>query len=308
MAGGAGTGGVGGETPQGPLTLAKYAESDLWSELERAIAIDSLDIIYLTDGNKVYAVDEGVVSVYLSTADLEEVVGAGRVRIKSLDVGPDNRLYMLNDRGVPSATIVASSSPGVVAVHFEDFEEGTGFPHQIGVESPERILLVVLYNGLFAITDAGVAEVYAEPEFRGGTNCGSEDFVVDGATYYYLPGCNGDDLFSGRVDGSSTSLLLRESDVREHFERMGEPDTHFFGFEGLSKHPDGGTVANVHGALIRIADDGSFTQIPTEPKLWEVDEIAGFSNGVTAVDSKGQVYVMNRDRSAIYRATHEPSR
>ncbi len=306
-AGVGGTAGAGGETPQGPLTLAKYAESELWSDLERAIAIDSDDVIYLTDGDQVYAVAEGMVSIYLSTADLEEVVGAGYVRIGFIDVGPDDRLYILNNPVVQPAAILASSGRGDVAVHFEDFDEGPGIPHQIGVESPERILLVTLYDGLFAITDTGSTEVYSQTEFQGGTDCGSEAFVVDGADYYYQPGCNGDDLFAGRNDGSSSGLLLESADVVEYFERMGEPDTHVWNFEGLSRHPDGGTVANVYGALIRIMDDGSFTQIPTEPKLWEVDETAGFANGVVAVDSKGQVYIMNWSRSAIYRAAREPT-
>lgn len=309
MAGGAGTGGVGGETPQGPLTLAKYAESGLWSELERAITIDSLDVIYLTDGDQVYAIDGGVASTYLSAARTEEVLGGARfVSIKSLDVGPDDRLYILNDPVIGPAEILASSAPGELTMHFEDLEGADGFAHQIGVESPERILLVTLYNGLFAITDGGATEVYPESEFHGGTNCGSEDFVIDGDNYYYQPGCSGDDLFTGRNDGSSSRLLLESVVVEEHFQQMGEPNTHVWSFQGLSKHPDGGTVANVYGALIRIADDGSFTQIHTEPKLWEVDEIAGFTNGVVAVDSEGQVYVMNWGRSAIYRAGHEYSR
>lgn len=307
MAGGAGTGGVGGESPLGPLTLSKYAESDLWSQLERTIAIDSSDIIYLTDGDQLYAVDEGTVSVYLSTAEIEDVVGAGFASIKSLDVGPDDRLYILNDPIVQPEAILASHGRGAVAVHFEDFEGENGFPHQIGVEGAERILLVTLYNGLFAITDTNVTEVYPEPEFHGGTNCGSEAFIVDGTDYYYQPGCSGDDLFAGRTDGSSSGMLLESAEVREYFEPTGAPNTHLWDFQGLSKHPAGGTVANVYGALIRIADDGSFTEILTEPKLWEVPETAGFSNGVVTVDSKGQIYVMNWARSALYQAARESS-
>lgn len=308
--GSAGIGGIGGTGGQGlsdrPLTLEVYSESELWTYLERTVAIDSNDVIYLTDGEQVYAVAERTDSVYLSTAEIEEVVGAGFVHIKSLDVGSDDRLYILNDpHGQPEA-ILASSGRGDVAVHSEDFELGNGIPHQIGVESPERILLVTLYDGLFALTDGNATEVYPESEFHGGTNCGSEDFMVDGTDYYYLPGCSGDDLYAGRSDGSSTGMLLEAAEVREPFERMGEPNAYAWGFQGLSRHPDGGIVANFVGALVHITADGSFTPIPTEPKLWDVPETAGFRNGVLTVDSNGQIYIMNWARSVIYRAGHQP--
>ncbi len=302
MGGGAGVGGAGGSAGSGPLALEVYAESEDWGYLERTISIDSNDVIYLTDEEQIYGVADGVPFVHLSSAELEATVGMGAVRIKSLDVGPDDRLYALNDT-FQSSAILVSSGVGEASVHFDNIEnDAYGFAHQIGVQSPDRVLLVTLYDGLYEITANGVTELYPAVQFQGGTNCGSEDFIVDGELYYYQPGCSGDDLFMGLTDGSSTGLLVESQPIVDDLEQQGEPDAHVYGFSGLSRHPAGGLVSNFYGALLRIEVDGSYTQIPTFPKLYDVPDMAGFANGVLAVGSDGQIYVMTWDRSRIYRA------
>jgi hypothetical protein len=294
-----GTGGSSGTIlPGGAFAVELYASDALWGGLlERTIAVDSSGVVYVTDGDQVYSIENGIPSVYISEAEFPATPYTGS--ISYLDVGPDDRLYILR-----LLDILVSSAPGEASVHFDELRGGRNFlPHQIGVESADRILLVTLYDGLFAVTADDVTEVHPDDTFHGGNNCGSEDFQVDGTHFYYLPGCNssiGHTVFSGPLDGSPMGALIEGAKVEEALDNPDVPSIISWTPSGMSPHPEGGLVVNFEASLVRVFSDGSFRRIRGAPELYDLSE-ENFFNGVVAVGPDGDIYVISR-RRVIYRA------
>ena len=296
------SGGPGGGTGGGsviPLayTLKEYVglPKTLWKGLGHASAIDSTERLFVSDGKIVYAIKDGVPEIYLSNADLKSATNNDLPGVASLDVGPDDRLYILD--GSFPYNILVSQGPHDVALHLTVDADTLNWPPNIGVESPDRILLVNGTGGLYEITPGSTKLVYEESTFQGGTSCGGEDFAVsqDG-DFYYLPGCNGSPLLGGKTDGSGVAFIETVGDLK---------GIYFWGFGGVAHHPKGGAVANLAEAAYYFDKSGTPTKLSMTPSM---DTIKGTGIAVSLfhgrpieVSPAGVIYLIGADR--IYRAT-----
>ncbi|WP_148314160.1 hypothetical protein [Sorangium cellulosum] len=294
-------GGVGGGAMQGsssgtgggPLvsshyTLSEYVGPQIWTQLTRTAAVDAADRLFVTDGQTVFVVEDGVPSIYLSPADLQPAnADAG---IISMDVGPDDRLYIL-DRGVP-AQILVSRGPHDVSILHGDLSAARTFPALLAVESPDRIFVVSHYDGLFEVTPNGIDLLYGESAIDA-SGCAAEDLAVsqDGRLFY-LPGCNGSPLLSGLTDGSGVGILKHEDALDEYY---------FWMFGGIARNPPGGVMVNLVGTIYHIGTDGTATELNTTPTLNDVTaDWIDFHARPIEVGPTGNVYVISTE--TIYRA------
>ena len=293
-----GTGGSGGGSVI-PLayTLTEYVSlpQTLWKSLGHAAALDSTGRLFVSDGKVVYAIKDGVPSIYLTYAELKIAASDELPSIESLDVGPDDRLYILNGGG--PYNILVSHGPHDAALHVTVGAGILQWPPSIGVETPDRILIVNGTGGLYAITPGGTKLVYKESTFQGGTSCAYQDFTVsqDGELYY-LPGCNGSPLLGGKTDGSGIDFVKEVGEL--------QPNA-FWPFSGVAHHPQGGVVANLGEAAYYFDKSGNPTQLSMTPPMFTIETTGGdeplFRGGLIEVDLDGVIYLIGADR--IYRAT-----
>jgi hypothetical protein len=292
-----GTGGGSGTVIPLAYTLSEYVglPQTLWKGLGHASAIDSTGRLFVSDGEVVYAIKEGVPSVYLSQAELNATNTALVHSVKSLDVGPDDRLYIL-DGGYPY-NILVSQGAHDVAIHLMVDGDSLTWPDHIGVESPDRVLLVTSAGGLYEITSAGTKQVYADSIFQDATGCGVTDFVVtqDGH-FYYLPGCTASPLLGGATDGSGVGIIANLSDLSQY-------STWWFG--GVANHPKGGAIANLGDTVCYFDKSGKPTHLSMTPHM---DTIGSTTSSTPLFISRpveagpfGEIYLIGVDR--IYRAS-----
>jgi hypothetical protein len=282
-------------TPSSPTksyTFEKLAGPTIWTYLKRTIAVDSLEQVYVTSGSTIFRVDSSGPTIYLNAATIAAAIGGGATAssldLKSIDVGPDDKIYILDGW---YRKILVSNGPGSVSVH-RDLNGISGFPQFIGVIDSDNILLINLYDGLWFIKNTGNSLLYDQTLVLGGTNCGTEDLAVrhDGH-FAYLPGCNGSPMVGGKSDGTGVGILLTNSiDVGL---------STFWNFSGVGRNPAGGYIANIDGARIaRVTTTGQYELIHTQPELnilsnnMEGNDYA-FQTSPIAVGSTGNIYVIS---------------
>ncbi len=177
--------GAGGATGAGGSSVISLAYSlqeyvglskVLRNGLVHASAVDSTGRLFVSDGDVVYAIKDGVPSIYLSHAELHSVSGNDDPSVASLDVGPDDRLYILD--GDYPYNILVSHGPHDVAFHLAVDNGALNFPGHIGAENPDRILVVTASGGLYEITSGGTKQLYAGAAFEDASGCKVLDFAA----------------------------------------------------------------------------------------------------------------------------------
>lgn len=283
---------------QESYTFEKLAGPTIWTSLKRTIAVDSLDQVYVTSGSTIFRVNDSGPIMYLSAASIAAAIGGGAnassIDISSIDVGPDDKLYILERM---YRKILVSDGLGSVAVH-RDLSNIFGFPQLIGVIDSDNILLINLYDGLWSVKGSGNTLLYDDTLVLGGTNCGTEDFAAQFDGHFaYLPGCNGSPIVGGKSDGSGVGILL-----------MNSADVGLGGalnnFSAVGRNSTGGYVVIIEGARIaHLMPTGQYELIHTQPELDALatamgEGIFGFFYSVIAEGPTGNIYVASP--TAVY--------
>jgi hypothetical protein len=308
--GGTGVGGAsgnstttgGGSSIALAYNLAEYVQATVWSSLAPTSAIDSTGRLFLTDGQTVFMVADGIASIYLDHADLEAAYGGASVinPIISLDVGPDDRLYILV-RVFPNDVLV-SSGPHNLAVHVTwDITKTMPGPRRLAVENPSRVLIITIDGGLYAITPEGTEEIYSKFTTYG-DDCDNSDFTTSHDGYfYYTEGCNFTPLFGGKTDGTGAGVIKTVTDVD------GFPDGGDFegDFDGLAPYKGGGAVVNFVNKALYLDESGKVTELSMTPPMSQFEEgMSGsliFRNNRIEIDPAGDIYFIGVQN--IYKAT-----
>jgi len=276
----------------------KLAGPTIWTSLRRAIAVDSLDQVYVTSGSTIFRVNGSGPIIYLSAADIAAAIGGGAnassLDIPSIDMGPDDKLYILEKT---YRKILVSDGLGSVAVH-RNLSDISGFPALIGVIDYDNILLMNLYDGLWFVKGSGNSLLYDDTLVLGGTSCATQDIAVQFDGYFaYLPGCNGSPMVGGYSDGSGVGILMTTS------ANVGLGGA-WYNFSAIGRNSTGGYVVNIGGKRIaHVATTGQYEMISTQPEL---DALAtamgegtfGFLYGVIAEGPTGNIFVASS--TAVY--------
>lgn len=278
--------GAGGALVFPHYSFEPYVGPAIWTVLTRATAIDA-DRLFVTDGQNVFVVEDGVPSVYLSLSDLSAV--SDYPHVASMDVGPDGRLYILV---YFPYQILVSDAPHVFSIHRDDLSAAEAYPALMGVETADRIMVVSHNHGMYEVTPGGVSLLYDDGAIQT-QNCEAEDLALSQDGWlYYLPGCNGSPVLSGKTDGSGVGELEDPDD-------LGEYDRWNFG--GIARNPPGGVMVNLVGTLYHLAVDGSATELDTTPALENLGPNRFYFHArPIEVGASGNVYVITAD--VIYRA------
>lgn len=296
--------GAGGATGAGGSSVISLAYSlqeyvglsnVLWNGLVHASAVDSTGRLFVSDGDVVYAIKDGVPSIYLSHAELHSVSGNDDPSVASLDVGLDDRLYILD--GDYPYNILVSHGPHDVALHLAVDNGALNFPRHIGAESSDRILLVASSGGLYEITSTGTKQLYPDAAFQDALGCGVLDFASSqNGDFYYVPHCNGSPLLGGATDGSGVDVIGKLSELEVDY---------WWGFGGVAHHPKGGAVANLTGTAYYFDKSGEATELLMTPSMKTVKEATNesllFQLGAVEIGPSGEIYLIGTD--TIYRAT-----
>ena len=294
-----GGGGYSGGTGSGgssviPLayTLTEYVTSPqaLWKGLVHTSAIDSSGRLFVSDGEVVYAIKDGVPSIYLTYAELKTAASDDLPSISSLDVGPDDRLYIL-DGGAPY-NILVSHGPHDAALHLAVASESLTWPDHIGVESPDRVLLVTSEGGLYEVTVGGTKQVYTSSAFQNAMGCGVRDFAVtQNGYFYFLPGCTNSPILGGTTKGGSVDVLVTLADLDENYA---------WWFGAVAHHPKGGAVANLTGTAYYLDASGKPTELSMNPAMSTIKETGYdfplFDGRPIEVGASGEIYLIGSDR------------
>lgn len=284
-------------------TFEQMAGPTIWTNLKNTIAIDSLERVYVTSGSTIYRVDANGPTMYLNGAAIAAAIGGGATAssldILSIDVGPDDKLYLLDEN---HRKILVSDGPGSVHVH-RDLSDIFGFPRLIGVLDADNILLINLYDGLWAVKNSGNSLLYDQTLVLGGTNCGTESFSVNYDGHFaYLPGCNGSPMVGGKADGTGVGILSTNGiDVGL---------SGWWNFSGTGRRPTGGYIVNIGGArLAHVSTAGNYELVHTQPELdalaqsMEGDNYA-FDYSQVAEGPSGNIYIISR--TTLYVAKKSP--
>lgn len=285
-------GDTGSQSSNPSYTFETLAGPTVWTQLKRTIVVDSQDQVYVTSGTTIFRINGNGPSMYLSSAAIAAAIGNGTtpsmLEITSIDVGPDNKLYILEAfRG----KILVSNGPGDVTVHRE-LSGLPGFPHLLGVIDADNILLINLYDGLWQIKGSGNTLLYDSSLVLGGTNNSGEGLAVrfDGS-FAYLPGIGNSPLVGGKSDGSGVGILLSNSiDVGLKNPWM---------FSGIGRNPAGGYLVNINGARIaRCTGTGIYELVPTRPNLDELAisremDSSAFLYSPLAAGASGNIYILS---------------
>lgn len=267
-----------------------------WTTLINTAAVDSRERLYVSDGNNIFVVEGGTASVYLGAADITAASPDGPVTVQSVDVDADDILYFL------AGTHIFTS---IVAGKLSMLHQLRGpYVHWLGVVDANRMIVFDYYlAGAEVVTPAAETPLYDGGTVMGATDCAAESVATqrDGI-FFYLPGCNGYPLIKGNIDGSGAAVLL-QSDL--------SPRLYADNFESVTRNPYGGFVASVennagswNNALIQIAEDGTWSEIPTNPPMEtfvnQIGDIFEFHARPVAVGPSGAIYLVGRH--SIYRA------
>lgn len=281
----------------------QMAGPTIWTNLKNTITIDSLERVYVTSGSTIYRVDANGPTMYLNGAAIAAAIGGGATAssldILSIDVGPDDKLYLLDAN---YRKILVSDGPGSVHVH-RDLSDIFGFPRLIGVLDADNILLINLYDGLWTVKNSGNSLLYDHTLVLGGTNCGTESFSVNYDGHFaYLPGCNGSPMVGGKADGTGVGILLTNGiDVGL---------SGWWNFSGTGRRPTGGYIVNIGGdRLAHVSTSGNYELVHTQPELdalalsMEGSDYAFYYSQV-AEGPSGNIYIISR--TTLYVAKKSP--
>jgi hypothetical protein len=275
----------------GTYVLAEWVGPVAWTDLRDTITVNGNEQVYVTTGTRIYSVLDGTAVLEVNQEQLMAVVADVQVELVSLDAGPDNKLYALHDYTEPRVLVL--DAPGSVTLWGTPGDEVI-FPPRLSVVSAKEIV-VLARDGLFTMPPGGPATlIYGSVDFGGSTDCESEDLETTyGGFVFYLPGCTGNALYGGPLDGAGIGVLAENAEVKG--EHVGD-------FAGVGRHPAGGVVVSVEGALYRFQEDGTFAEIITVPTLWELSqEMAdSFHGRPVAVGPSGSIYLASQ--TTIYRA------
>lgn len=272
-------------------TLKEYVRPVIWTSLSKGMVVDKDETLFLTDGLQIYSVSDGEPSIHLTAEDIRTVLEDDyNVQIKSIDVGPDNKLYLLTN--LPN-TILVTETANQVSVHRDNLS-GTpyyGYPGLIGVETADRILLVAYYNdGIYEITEDAVDQLYTSATSQGGTDCDCENFVVSQSGFlWYVPGCIDSPLLGGKTDGSGMGILATEDDFNVDYH---------WSISGLARDSNGDALVHLEGRIFKVNQNGVFREVLTEPSLEDLaDELdIGFHCTSMAVCPSGTIYIAGDDQ------------
>lgn len=275
----------------GNYTLELLVElSDYVTDLERTIAVDGDDQVFVTDGSYVIVIQDGQAYSYINSGELNSVLGTTPY-IKGLDVDAAGNVYLLHGGG--SGAILISRRQIGVADELADISE---IPQAalLGVVEEDNIGVVNHYDGLWQV-DGGITLVYDSTELLGGTNCAKEGFAMarDGF-FFYVPGCTVEPLLvAGYLDGSGVAPLLTEANLPN--------DTSTFA--GVGRAADGvSLLVNFGDEIAYLGLDGGAVLLDITPSLADL-----LASGISFEDSPvvegptGTLYLISG--TAVYRAT-----
>ena len=292
-----GTGSGGNSVVSLAYTLTEYvsAPQALWKGLVHTSAIDSTGRLFVSAGKVIYAIKDGAPSVYLTNDELKIPASDDLPIVASLDVGPDDRLYILD--GGPPNNILVSHGPHDVALHLAVASESLTWPDHIGVETPDRVLLVTSEGGLYEVTVGGTKQIYASSAFLNAKGCGVRDFAVtQNGYFYYLPGCTNSPILGGTTEGGGVDLLVTLADLNENYA---------WWFGAVAHHPKGGAIVNLTGTAYYLDASGKPTELSMYPAMTTIKETGYdfplFDGRPIEVGPDGVIYLIGADR--IYRAT-----
>jgi hypothetical protein len=259
----------------GAYILEQYALGDDWgADIPDTLAVDSQERLFVTDGFQIFVVEAGVVSVWLTTAEVSAVTGGG---VRHMTVGGDDQLYF---RG--GGAFGVSNAPNSASLVVD-----TG---QLFLKTIQAIDATQLYTadfnaGIYSVTVGGATQLYDATDLnitQGGDN---EDFRIDATNgeFYFLSGGFTADLYKGALDGSGAAFFLAENDFDNSY------------FHGLGFRPGGGVFLSLGNKIVAVDPDGSYTQITITPTidalvLNSLGHISTFVDNSLAVSVNGVIY------------------
>jgi hypothetical protein len=175
--------------------------------------------------------------------------------------------------------------------------ESLAWPDHIGVETPDRVLLVTSEGGLYEVTVGGTKQVYPSSAFQNAMGCGVRDFsVTQNGYFYYLPGCTNSPILGGATKGGGVDVITTLSALNENYA---------WWFGGMARHPQGGAVVNLTGTAYYFDASGKPTELSMNPAMSTIKEtgydLPLFDGRPIVVGAAGMIYLIGADR--IYRAT-----
>lgn len=240
-------GGISGPADGGLAPVfERVAGPGIWTDLIRAIAADDSGAVYVSDGQRVFRVVDGVPEVFLMPDELDP---AGDPRIEDLTVDDAGNVAVLFRWGMVR---FFSRDRSMIAEHdFTDFI----FPGYIAARSPTDVVVVSREGLVHVEGSVGPAVLYEEEDMGGSTiSCAAEAVAMARDRVYYLPGCNGTPIYAGMRDGSSMEQLIDRHAL--------EPMLGFVMFDGIAAHPSDGLVVLMdEGGLFQVRDDRTVTRL-----------------------------------------------
>jgi hypothetical protein len=326
----AGSGGGGGETSgsaggSGVLPTLDYAFSEhvgpeIWTKLERAVAVDSADRLFVTDAHTVFVVVDGAPEVWLTFEELVEAseiapdAEPSGVDVISMDVGIDGRLYLLVDL-FPSRILVSDGAHSVKRLYADItsgcWSPGGGCPESfaIGGDGLDHILIAAS-DGLYEAAPGVPQLVYTEEDLAADLGIAKAgfgyQFVLDHAGRFWQPMGTQGGMAVASTTGGRAKLFEFPKEVSKHPPR----------FSSVAPHPLGGAVAPSRtgtlatGPEYRVhyfGEDDSIVELSLTPTVaqvaYDINYDSFFDGAVARVGPTGTIYFVCRPIATVYRAT-----
>ena len=243
--------------------LSRYVSPRLWIKLIRSIAVDASDRLFLTDGQTVFAIKDGVPSIYLTAAAIQDAMGVATIFIIGIDTDSEGSLFLAVSGAsaagfiFTTARILVSSAVDTVAPLYE--LPPAMSPTNISVISRSKILVVdgrSTARGLYAVGGDGAQMLYDQHAANWNGDCGAYAFsATSDGFFFYLAGCGGNLLLGGRDDGSGVGVLPAQT---TNLDRN-------LNFVGLGSDGSDAAIVNAGDFFYHVDQAGNYSKLSVSP-------------------------------------------
>jgi hypothetical protein len=174
------------------------------------LAADVRHRVYRIDDGRLFMVEGGVVSTYLSIEEAVDQVGLRpAARFIDLDMGADGVLHVLLTGTLKtantSATLVTQSSGPHLVTNWRDLSTYTA--SQVSVIGAGKIAFID-YSGLWIATATSQKLLFPESMLKSTDGCAAQELTANpSGVFLYEPGCNIYPILRGNADGSAVRVL-----------------------------------------------------------------------------------------------------